>query len=98
MRSKAGQQLKPEPFNNARTEKLDSGLWRSSFEKRRCVIRVEAFAEGEGPKGVKIHRWRAKSDTVVFWSAARHRPSLRVHARHTAERRRRFHQRRSAYA
>ena len=57
LKGKAGQQLKPKPVNNARTDKLTSGFWRSSFEHRRCLIPVSAFAEAEGPAGAKTRTW-----------------------------------------
>ncbi|TIX50493.1 SOS response-associated peptidase [Alteraurantiacibacter aquimixticola] len=57
LRGKSGQQLKPKPVNNARTDKLDSGFWRASFRDRRCLIPIEAFAEAEGPKGSKTRTW-----------------------------------------
>ena len=44
-RGAKGQMLKPRPVNNARTDKLDSFFWRYSFEERRCIIPVSAFAE-----------------------------------------------------
>ncbi len=76
MRGKSGQPLKPKPCNNARTDKLDGGFWRPSFEKRRCVIPVEAFAEAEGDRGAKTRTWISLPDQDVFgvagiwrWSA-----------------------------
>src|SRR5690606_23964848 len=42
---------KPKPINSARTDKLDSFMWRYSFEERRCLIPVSEFAEAEGEKG-----------------------------------------------
>ena len=52
-----GQPLKPKPVNNARTDKLGSYFWKPSFEKRRCLIPVETFAEAEGPRGGKTRTW-----------------------------------------
>jgi putative SOS response-associated peptidase YedK len=66
MQGKTGQPLKPKPINNARTDKLEGGFWRPSFEKRRCVIPVEAFAEAEGPKGAKTRTWISLPDQDVF--------------------------------
>lgn len=54
---RTGEPLKPKPVNNARTDKLDSYFWRSSFVQRRCLIPVSAFAEAEGPKGAKSRTW-----------------------------------------
>src|SRR5690606_1938845 len=50
LKGKSGRPLKPKPVNNTRTDKLKSFMWRSSFEKRRCLIAVSAFAEAEGEK------------------------------------------------
>lgn len=57
LRGKNGQPLKPKPVNNARTDKLDSFMWRDSFQKRRCLIPVSRFAEAEGPKGSMTRTW-----------------------------------------
>lgn len=57
MKGKSGQPLKPKPVNNARTDKLDSFFWRSSFEQRRCLIPVGAWAEAQGAKGSKTRTW-----------------------------------------
>ncbi|GAA5495881.1 hypothetical protein Rhal01_02062 [Rubritalea halochordaticola] len=46
------------PVNNARSEKLDSPMWRESFAERRCLIPVAHFFEWSGPKGSKrTHRF-----------------------------------------
>ncbi|MFN2100226.1 SOS response-associated peptidase [Altererythrobacter sp. MF3-039] len=66
MKGKQGQPLKPKPVNNARTDKLDSFFWRSSFEKRRCLIPVTAWAEAEGPKGGKTRTWLSLPDSDLF--------------------------------
>jgi len=57
MKGKSGQPLKPKPVNNCRTDKLDSFFWRRSFEERRCLIPLTAWAEAEGPKGAKTRTW-----------------------------------------
>jgi putative SOS response-associated peptidase YedK len=57
MKGKSGQNLKPKPVNNARTDKLESFFWRQSFEERRCLIPITAWAEAEGPKGAKTRTW-----------------------------------------
>lgn len=57
MKGKSGQPLKPKPVNNARTDKLDSYFWRYSFEQRRCLIPLSAWAEAQGPKGGKTRTW-----------------------------------------
>ena len=66
MKGKSGQPLKPKPVNNARTDKLDSFFWRYSFEERRCLIPVTAWAEAEGPKGGKTRSWLSRPDADLF--------------------------------
>jgi putative SOS response-associated peptidase YedK len=66
MKGKSGQPLKPKPVNNARTDKLDGGFWRPSFEARRCLIPVSEFAEAEGPAGAKMRTWFALPNEQVF--------------------------------
>ena len=66
MKGKSGQPLKPKPVNNARTDKLDSFFWRYSFEERRCLIPVTAWAEAEGPKGGKTRTWLSLPDSELF--------------------------------
>lgn len=51
------------PINNSRSDKLDSPMWKESFEKRRCLIPVAAFYEWSGPKGNKrTHRFTSPDD------------------------------------
>ena len=66
MKGKSGQPLKPKPVNNARTDKLDSFFWRYSFEERRCLIPLTAWAEAQGPKGSKTRTWLSLPDTELF--------------------------------
>ncbi len=66
MKGKNGQPLKPKPVNNARTDKLDSFFWRYSFEERRCLIPLTAWAEAEGPKGGKTRSWLSRPDAELF--------------------------------
>jgi putative SOS response-associated peptidase YedK len=50
---------KPKPINNTRADKLDSFIWRYSFDQRRCLIPVTAFAEnrrGEGQQDPHLVR------------------------------------------
>ena len=61
-----GQLLKPKPVNNARTDKLGSSFWKPSFENRRCLIPVSAFAEAEGAKGSMTRTWFAPGDAPLF--------------------------------
>ena len=66
MKGKSGQPLKPKPVNNARTDKLDSFFWRYSFEERRCLIPISAWAEAQGPKGAKTRTWMSLPDSELF--------------------------------
>ena len=66
LKGKNGQPLKPKPINNARADKLDSFMWRHSFQERRCLIPVTAFAESEGEKGAKTRTWFSLPDCDLF--------------------------------
>ncbi len=66
MKGKNGQPLKPKPVNNARTDKLEGFFWRSSFEARRCLIPVTAWAEAEGARGAKTRSWLSRPDAELF--------------------------------
>lgn len=66
MKGKSGQPLKPKPVNNARTDKLDSFFWRYSFEERRCLIPLTAWAEAQGAKGAKTRTWLSIPDAELF--------------------------------
>lgn len=63
---KTGEPLKPRPVNNARTDKLDSFMWRASFTDRRCLIPLSAWAEAEGAKGSKTRTWLSLPDSELF--------------------------------
>jgi putative SOS response-associated peptidase YedK len=65
-KGKNGQPLKPKPVNNARADKLDNFMWRYSFQERRCLIPVTAFAEAEGEKGAKTRTWFTLPDQELF--------------------------------
>ncbi len=43
-----GQLLKPKPVNNTRADKLDSFMWRYSFQERRCLIPVTRVCRSRG--------------------------------------------------
>lgn len=62
---KTGKLLKPKPVNNARTDKLDSFMWRYSFAERRCLIPVTAWAEAEGARGSMTRTWLSLPDTFA---------------------------------
>jgi len=66
MKGKSGKPLKPKPVNNARTDKLDSFFWRYSFEERRCLIPLSAWAEAQGPRGGKTRTWLSLPDIEMF--------------------------------
>jgi putative SOS response-associated peptidase YedK len=69
LKGKNGQPLKPKPVNNARADKLDNFMWRYSFQERRCLIPLTAFAEAEGEKGAKTRTWFTLPDQEVFAAA-----------------------------
>ena len=66
LKGKNGQMLKPKPVNNARTDKLDSFMWRYSFQERRCLIPVSSFCEAEGEKGAKTRTWFSLPGVDLF--------------------------------
>lgn len=66
LKGKSGQPLKPKPVNNARSDKLGTPFWRASFETRRCLIPVSAWAEAEGVKGQMTRTWYTRPDEEVF--------------------------------
>ena len=66
LKGKNGQPLKPKPVNNTRTDKLDSFFWRYSFEERRCLIPVTAWAEAEGQRGAMTRTWMSLPDVEAF--------------------------------
>ena len=66
LKGKNGQPLKPKPVNNARTDKLDSFMWRYSFQERRCLIPVTGFCEAEGDWGSKTRTWFGVTDQPLF--------------------------------
>jgi len=66
LKGKSGQRLKPKPVNNCRTDKLDSFMWKYSFQERRCLIPVSGFCEAEGEKGAKTRTWFSLPDEELF--------------------------------
>ena len=69
MKGARGQVLKPRPVNNARSDKLSGGFWRSSFVERRCLIPLVGWAEAEGRKGAKTRSWFSMPDAGLFTAA-----------------------------
>lgn len=63
---KTGAPLKPKAVNNTRSDKLDSYMWRYSFEDRRCLIPLTAWAEAEGKAGSKTRTWLSLPDEELF--------------------------------
>lgn len=63
---KTGKSLKPKPVNNARTDKLGTFFWRSSFEERRCLIPLTAWCEAEGKRGQMNRTWMSLSCNELF--------------------------------
>jgi putative SOS response-associated peptidase YedK len=70
-----GQQLKPKAVNNARAEKLSTAFWHQSFEKRRCLIPVSAWAEAEGEKGRMTQTWYSLQNDNIIAVAGVWRPT-----------------------
>lgn len=66
LKGKSGEPLKPKAVNNTRSDKLTSPFWRDSFEHRRCLIPMTAFAEAEGKPGHKTRTWLSMPDGSVF--------------------------------
>ncbi|OGS53481.1 MAG: hypothetical protein A3J40_05245, partial [Erythrobacter sp. RIFCSPHIGHO2_12_FULL_63_10] len=75
LKGKDGRTLKPKPVNNTRTDKLDSFFWRDSFERRRCLIPLTAWAEAEGPKGSMTRTWLTQPNDEIFACAGLWRAS-----------------------
>jgi putative SOS response-associated peptidase YedK len=59
LKGRQGQPLKPKPVTNAREDKLTTPFWKASFDSRRCLIPVSAWAEAEGEKGRMTRTWYA---------------------------------------
>jgi putative SOS response-associated peptidase YedK len=76
LKGKQGQPLKPKPVNNTRADKLTTGFWRPSFERRRCLIPVSAFAEAEGDRVRMTQTWFTLPDQPVFSVAGIWRESV----------------------
>lgn len=63
---RTGLPIKPKAVNNAREDKLLTRFWRNSFENRRCLIPVTAWAEAEGEQRRMTRTWHALPGTDVF--------------------------------
>ncbi|CCA91472.1 SOS response-associated peptidase [Novosphingobium sp. PP1Y] len=75
LKGKQGQPLKPKPVTNARDDKLSTAFWRDSFEKRRCLVPVTAWAEAEGSKGRMTRTWYGVEGEETFAVAGLWRPT-----------------------
>lgn len=75
LKGKSRQPLKPKPVNNAREDKLGTSFWNTSFERRRCLIPVSAWAEAEGKKGEMTRTWYSVAGQDVFMVAGIWRPT-----------------------
>lgn len=63
---KTGKALKPQAWNNARDDKVrKNGLWRESFENRRCLIPASAFHEAKG-RNPAVDHWFGLADRSPF--------------------------------
>ena len=63
---KTGKPIKPKAVNNARSDRLATPFWKSSFEHRRCLIPVSAFAEAEGEPGRMTRTWLSLPGQPLF--------------------------------
>lgn len=66
LKGRQGQPLKPKPVTNAREDKLATPFWRTSFESRRCLIPLSAWAEAEGQAGRMTRTWYALPEAETF--------------------------------
>lgn len=74
-KGKQGQPLKPKPVTNAREDKLTTPFWKASFETRRCLIPVSAWAGAEGEAGRMTRTWYALPGGEPFAVAGLWRPT-----------------------
>jgi putative SOS response-associated peptidase YedK len=74
-KGKQGQPLKPKPVTNAREDKLTTPFWRNSFENRRCLVPMSAWAEAEGSKGAMTRTWYSLTGGEPFAVAGLWRPT-----------------------
>ena len=60
---KTSKPIMPKAINNARDDKLrNSGFWRESFEKRRCLIPATSFCEAKGRQPAVYHWFAVEGD------------------------------------
>lgn len=76
LKGRSGKPRRPKPVHNARADKLITpGFWRSSFESRRCVIPLSAWAGAEEPKDKVTCTWYSLPDADLFAVAGIWRPT-----------------------
>jgi len=60
---KTGKELKPAAWNNARADKVNSsGLWKESFQLRRCLVPASSFREAKGQRPATDYWFALKGD------------------------------------
>ncbi len=60
---KTGAVIQPGAWNNARDDKVrSSGLWKWSFEERRCLVPASSFCEAKGRNPATYHWFALKGD------------------------------------
>lgn len=60
---KTGAIIQPNAWNNARDDKVrSSGLWKGSFEERRCLIPASSFCEAKGRNPATYHWFALRGD------------------------------------
>ncbi len=60
---KTGAIIQPGAWNNARDDKVRSnGLWKQSFEERRCLVPASSFCEAKGRNPATCHWFALKGD------------------------------------
>lgn len=77
---KTGRTLQPSAWNNARDDKLlTSGLWKGSFQERRCLIPATSFCEAKGRNpatyywfGLKGEEQRQAFAFAGLWTVSRY--------------------------
>ncbi|WP_395396505.1 SOS response-associated peptidase family protein (plasmid) [Novosphingobium sp. BL-8A] len=65
-RKVTGEPLKPRAVVNTRSDKIGSPFWRTSFQRRRCLIPVTAWAEPAGQKSRMTRTWFSLPGEEVF--------------------------------
>ena len=60
---KTGKPIAPAAWNNARADKVaTSGLWKDSFQKRRCLVPASSFREAKGRNPATDYWFALKGD------------------------------------